>query len=310
MTSAMVSAGRTEVGKVRRRNEDAILVRNDAGLWVVADGLGGHADGDRASRLIVERLAKLPRRGDAFDFIEAIEDVLFEVNAELRHQARLRAVDLIGSTVVVLVHGGGFSLCGWAGDSRGYCWTNGRLSQITRDHLYGVAATDHWSGGPGQSQPGGGMLTRAVGADHALFMDWAVARNGPGTRFVLCSDGINKEMSDLEIASACSRHGMPGGILDELFETSLQRGARDNLSAVVVSLPGAATIENPAADLRMEAINRALQALDDSHRRGEREREDYRAERRRLLGDLDKVNPGSSGDPPRPAAWKRWLGRG
>lgn len=310
MTPAMVSAGRTEVGKVRRRNEDAILVRNDIGLWAVADGLGGHADGDRASRLIVERLAKLPRRGGVLDFIEAIEDVLFEVNSDLRHQARLRDVDLIGSTVVVLVHADGFSLCGWAGDSRGYCWTDGRLSQITRDHLYGLAAADHWSGGPGQSQPGGGMLTRAVGADHALFMDWAVARNGAGTRFVLCSDGINKEMSDPEIASACSRHDEPEMILDALFETSLQRGARDNLSAVVVSLPGIVTAEGPATDLRVEVTNRALRSLDDAHRRGERGRADYRAERRRLIGDLDKAIAGPPGDLPRRGVWKHWLGRG
>ena len=74
MTTDYLSAGRTETGKVRRTTRTAILVRDDVGLWVVADGLGGHAAGDYASPMIVERLGALPRTGSVFDFIEAIED--------------------------------------------------------------------------------------------------------------------------------------------------------------------------------------------------------------------------------------------
>ena len=310
MTPPYVSAGRTDTGKVRRRNEDAILVRDEAGLWAVADGLGGHADGDYASRAIVERLAAMPRGGGALDFIEAIEDALAGVNADLRRLAQARTADLIGSTVVVLVYGDAFSLCGWAGDSRGYVCANGELSQLTHDHLYGVDATDHWSGGPAEAQPGGGVLTRAVGADRALFLDWAVAPNQPGARFVLCSDGINKEMSDAEIASACARHAAPETILDTLFETSLQRGARDNLSAVVVTLSGEAPAAESASDGPLRAVNRELAALDEAHRLGELARDDYRARRRRLLAGLAESLRGSRSDtPPRPA-WKRWFGRG
>lgn len=310
MTPPYLSAGRTDIGKVRHRNEDAILIRDDAGLWAVADGLGGHADGDYASRTIVERLAVLPRDADLFAFIEAIEDALADVNNELRRTAQVRAADLIGSTVVVLVHGGAFSLCGWAGDSRGYCWLDGRLSQITHDHLYGVEAADRWSGGPAQAQPGGGVLTRAVGADPALFLDWVVAPNRPGTRFVLCSDGINKEVSDAEIASACDRHAAPDAVLDELFETSLQRGARDNLSAVVVTVPGVMPVADSASDECVRAANRELAALDGAHRLGELAREDYRARRRLLLAGLAESLGGSGSNAPRRPAWKRWLGRG
>lgn len=306
------SAGRTDIGKARRRNEDAILVRDEAGLWVVADGLGGHADGDFASRLVVDRLASLPRAGDAFDFVESIEEALAGANAELRRVARARGVDLIGSTVVVLVHGEAFALCGWAGDSRGYRCDGGRLIQITRDHLYGVTGdADRWSGGPAQAQPGGGVLTRAIGADAALFMDWAVARNRPGTRFVLCSDGVNKEMSDPEIEMACNRCATPDGILDEIFETSLRRGARDNLSAVVVSLSGDAPAGAAALDEPVHAINRELSALNDAHRLGEIARDDYRARRRRMLADLVEGGPASArgnGIGNR-SGWKRWFRR-
>lgn len=96
MTHSYVSAGHTETGKVRRRNEDAILVRDDLGLWVVADGLGGHAAGDYASALIVERLGALTRDGDIHEFAIAVEEALQQVNLDLRAEALARQVDVIG----------------------------------------------------------------------------------------------------------------------------------------------------------------------------------------------------------------------
>lgn len=237
MTTRYLSAGRTDTGKIRRHNEDAILVREDVGLWVVADGLGGHSAGDFASSLIVERLGVLPRTGSVFDFIEAIEDALIQVNADLLRTAVERGVDIIGSTVVVLVHDKDFMLCGWVGDSRAYCFEEGRLRQITADHVHGVKDdVTQFGQGPAQPQPGAGVLTRAIGAEDQLFVDWVVAGNRPDMQFVLCSDGINKEMSDDEIDLACRRNQPPQDLLDSLFDTSLNRAARDNVSAVIVRL--------------------------------------------------------------------------
>jgi protein phosphatase len=237
MTMHYQSAGRTDVGKVRRHNEDAILVRDDAGLWVVADGLGGHTAGDYASGLIVERLGALPRNGSVFDFVESIEDTLAGINADLRQVAAQRRVDIIGSTVVLLVHDRDFMLCGWVGDSRLYCFEDGRLSQLSRDHVHGAKEdVTQFGGGAAAPQPGAGVLTRAVGAEETLFIDWVVAGNRPGTQFVLCSDGVNKEMSDAEIDAACRRNQPPQAVLGELFDVSLNRAARDNVSAVVVRL--------------------------------------------------------------------------
>ncbi|WHZ19886.1 MAG: T6SS protein serine/threonine phosphatase PppA [Rhodanobacteraceae bacterium] len=312
MTRQFQSAGRSEVGKVRRRNEDAILVRDEAGLWAVADGLGGHAAGDYASALIVARLAAVPRPDGVFDFIESIEDTLVDVNADLRRAAQARAVDLIASTVVLLVHDRDLMLCGWVGDSRGYCHDGARLMQMTRDHLYGAENdVDRWSGGPAQAQPAGGVLTRAVGADASLFVDWVAAGSRPGVQFVLCSDGINKEMSDAEIEAACARHASPGGVLDAVFETSLARAARDNLSAVIVRLQDGAGSRMPAAAERLREANRSLHALDDAHRLGEISRDDYRARRRRLLETLtggDDDGPTRRPGKSKPV-WKRWLSR-
>ncbi|MBW0448521.1 serine/threonine-protein phosphatase [bacterium M00.F.Ca.ET.228.01.1.1] len=238
MTTICRSAGHTETGNVRRRNEDAILVRDDLGLWVVADGLGGHAAGDYASTLIVERLGALTRGADVNDFIAAIEDTLQQVNAELRAAAAARQVDVIGSTLALLVHAPKFVLCGWVGDSRVYVHENGTLVQLTRDHVHGQPP-DITQFGTRAPAAGAGVLTRAVGVEDELFVDWAVAGSRPGMLFLLCSDGINKELSDGELADACRHPHSPQQLVDRLFALSLARRARDNLSAVIVRLDAA-----------------------------------------------------------------------
>lgn len=236
MRPAYRSAGHSVTGKVRRHNEDAILLRDDLGLWVVADGMGGHSAGDYASQLIVQRLGELERTGSVYDFVEAIEDALVAVNQALLAAAVQRGVDLIGSTVVALVHDTDFVLCGWVGDSRAYCLEDGVLRQLSSDHVHGVKDDVTQFGGVQAPSPGAGVLTRAVGAEDTLFIDWVVAGRRPGMTFVLCSDGINKEMSDGEIALECRRREGPDAVADGLLELAMQRAARDNVSAVVVQL--------------------------------------------------------------------------
>jgi len=237
---AYSSFGRTDTGKVRSHNEDAVLVRDDLGLWVVADGLGGHSAGDYASQMIVERLGLLRRTENIHDFIEAIDDSLEAINTELRRTAYQRGVDLIGSTVAVLAHHSDYMLCGWVGDSRVYCYEDGRLRQVTRDHAHGaeddVTHLRPREGDRPPPQPGGGVLTRAIGAEDRLFVDWLVAARRPGVQFLLCSDGVNKEMTDRELEALFRTDKAPTSLIGSIFETSLARGARDNVSAVVVRL--------------------------------------------------------------------------
>ena len=90
--------------------------------------------------------------------------------------------------------------------------------------------------GASQQAPGSGVLTRAIGAEEQLFVDWVVAGSRPGMAFVLCTDGINKEMSDAELNSECGAHSDPQILLARLFELSLSRAARDKISAVIVRL--------------------------------------------------------------------------
>jgi protein phosphatase len=146
-------------------------------------------------------------------------------------------VDIIGSTVVLLVHHKDFVLCGWVGDSRAYCVENGRLEQVSADHVHGMKDDVTQFGGlPAQPQAGAGVLTRAIGAEDQLFVDWQIAGCRAGMQFVLCSDGINKEMSDVEMEAQCRPHDPPQTVLNNLLGIALGRAARDNVSAVVVRL--------------------------------------------------------------------------
>lgn len=236
MSISYLSAGRTETGHVRRHNEDAILVAEAHGLWAVADGLGGHAAGDIASAMVVRQLAALPPCGDLTSTMDAIDDELLRINGSLRTFARDQGVDVVASTVVVLVHTRDLIAVGWVGDSRAYVFEEGRLRQLTRDHVHGERGDETQFAGGNARKPGG-VLTRAVGAEDHLYVDWVVRAARPGACFVLCSDGINKELSDVDIEIQCRRAVDPQSLVDALVGTALERAGRDNVSAVAVRLP-------------------------------------------------------------------------
>ncbi|MCF5965405.1 protein phosphatase 2C domain-containing protein, partial [Xanthomonas perforans] len=141
--------------------------------------------------------------------------------------------DVIASTVVVLVHDHDLLMCGWVGDSRAYAFEEGQLQLLTRDH---VAGDKDELTQVGRAQPAGGALTRAIGADDALYVDWVVRARRPGQHYLLCSDGINKELSDDEIAAHCRREQQPAALVARLFDTALGRAGRDNVSAVALRL--------------------------------------------------------------------------
>ena len=130
------SAARTDTGKVRARNEDAFLALPEQGLWVVADGMGGHQNGALASRLIVEQLAE-PSAGDLPQRLDELRKRLHSLNRRLGQELTVTAAHpdpVIGSTVVALLIEGDRAACVWAGDSRCYLWRGSRLYQLSRDH--------------------------------------------------------------------------------------------------------------------------------------------------------------------------------
>lgn len=233
------STSRTDVGKVRSHNEDACLERPEAGMWVVADGMGGHSAGDLASQLIVERLGALEADARLSVFVEQVEDVLEEVNRELRRLAVKKAAATIGSTVVVLLVRETHAVCVWAGDSRIYRMRDGRLEQITQDHALVADLVDRGvlTAEQASNHPQSNLVTRAVGAGDMLKLDFEIVTLRADDRFILCSDGLDKEVSDAELQAAAVRRA-DSNLANTLVELALARGSRDNVTVVAVDIHG------------------------------------------------------------------------
>jgi protein phosphatase len=231
------SASRTDVGMVRKLNEDSVLDLPDLGLWVVADGMGGHSAGDFASGSIVSELAGIPPPASLGALLGEVRQRLQNVNRQLNDEARTRREQVIGSTVVALLAFGGHGVVVWAGDSRVYRYRCGELIQLTRDHSQveelvrlGFLARDGIEG-----HPAANVITRAVGVADFLELDSEMFDLTEDDIFLLCSDGLYRELDDDAIKN-CLALGDCRQTCDTLIESALARRARDNVSVIVVSM--------------------------------------------------------------------------
>ncbi|WP_339490374.1 PP2C family protein-serine/threonine phosphatase [Pseudomonas sp. EL_65y_Pfl2_R95] len=232
------SVARTETGKVRARNEDAFLAMPERGLWVVADGMGGHQNGALASRLIVEQLAELPHECELEERLKHVRKCLHDLNRRLGQELTVtvaRPDTVIGSTVVALIIDGERAACVWAGDSRCYLWRGSRLYQLTRDHSLAQQLIDEKKLTAEQAKfhPGSHALTRAIGAYEDLQLETIELDVFPNDAFLLCSDGLYQSLS-ADTISAQLNLSSPQLAISRMFDQVLDGPARDNLSAVLV----------------------------------------------------------------------------
>jgi serine/threonine-protein phosphatase Stp1 len=224
----------THPGLVRQENEDAIALHPAGALWAVADGMGGHANGRWAALQVVAELGQTPLTGNLDADCDAIADALADANAKIVAAASASG-KTIGATVVALRIVGNRFACLWAGDSRIYRLRDGRLRQLTRDHSHveqlveaGIITADE-----ADKHPMANVITRAVGVAPDLALDVVEDEVAAGDSFLLCSDGLNKCLSDAEIAAIAFTHP-PGEACDALLAATLKRGAPDNVSVIVV----------------------------------------------------------------------------
>ena len=238
----LTASALSHVGCVRTHNEDNFAVLPESGLWVVADGMGGHDAGDVASGMIVDEMASLGVAVSAGDQRARFLSRLDRANQRILGYAAANGLATVGATVVALmIHDAELS-CAWAGDSRAYLLRDGALTPLTRDHSEIGALVEEGAitEAEARNSPRRHVITRAIGISPAMAPEIVTGVVRPGDRFLLCSDGLTEHLGDADLAAILGRAQPADDIVAALIDLTLARGARDNVTAVVVDCPAEA----------------------------------------------------------------------
>jgi serine/threonine protein phosphatase PrpC len=231
-------ASRTHVGLKRKINEDSVFADPERGLWVVADGMGGHEAGEIASAMVVDALRALPTTGDLDELAAGAVEAVQRVNRELIALARSsERQQTIGTTVVGLAVAEGAFRCFWMGDSRAYLLRDGEIRRVSHDHSLVQNLVDAGMLRPeeAESHVNANLITRAVGVAEQAEVDIAAGEAMAGDRFVLASDGLTRVVPDDEIAAEL-RRGSTAEAADRLIDMVLARGAPDNVTLIIAKV--------------------------------------------------------------------------
>jgi serine/threonine protein phosphatase PrpC len=233
------------VGRHRRANEDALFSDDALRLYVVADGMGGHAAGDVASSEAVDTVHGMVKRGlqqagDAMDEARACRLLEGAIQAATYMLFAIAEVDRdksgMGTTISAALVLGGSLVVGQVGDSRIYQIRGDRAAQITEDHTLiawqikqGLISADE-----ARTSPHRNVITRAVGNRDYVEVDTQVVGIAPGDRYLLCSDGLHGYLELDEVASIAALGGEAA--VDRFIDVANSRGGRDNITAVLVEV--------------------------------------------------------------------------
>lgn len=234
LPAGLLSAFRTDVGKVRANNQDAPIVSEKLRLYGVADGMGGHKGGEVASTsarddLLRELEGKTPS-------VATLSGAIEEVNRQIYHQQEHDdALTGMGTTLSVLWMSDNFVYIGHVGDSRVYLLRDGEFKQMTLDHSLveqlvreGVLTEEE-----AQNHPMRNIITRAIGTDESVEVDVVVEERRKGDLWLACSDGLHGLVDDRQMRDALRQYA-PEKAADVLLKAALDAGGRDNVTLVIV----------------------------------------------------------------------------
>lgn len=250
------SSAITHVGMVRKLNEDAYAERSDIGVWVVADGMGGHAAGEVASKAVTDAIMGLGHANNFDEMHAAVRRSLKGANRQLLEQADNYEDERVpGATVVVLIIDGNQGAVVWCGDSRIYRCSDQQLIQLTRDHSHVQELVDQGliKAEDAESHSMANVITRAIGIVEAVEIDSQLMEVEPDDKYLLCSDGLSRMVSDKEIEAIMTNKNSEE-IVQSLLHTALVRGATDNVTIICVQ--GCDDEEDDAFDEEATVVQR------------------------------------------------------
>lgn len=242
----ILAVGLTDIGSKRKHNEDALLCDTAAGLFIVADGMGGRSAGETASKAVITLIPlilqeKLARGEHATPevIVTALHETLCELSQALyQHSQSLPEVRGLGSTVAILLLQDQFAYIACAGDSRVYVLRQNQLLQITEDQTIAAALirTGHLSPETAKAHPLSHALEEYIGKEEELHPGiWkdAIQKND---RWLLCSDGLTKGLSEQQLLTLLLQPSSPGDVCEALIATAKQQDGTDNITAIVVDI--------------------------------------------------------------------------
>ena len=237
-------AALSDVGRVRRSNEDSVYCSAEDGVFVVADGMGGHAAGEVASAIASEWISERLCGACMTMELEQVEDrfrtAFVEAGREILRQAAENTARLgMGTTAtVLLLRQDGRYVIGHIGDSRAYLVRDGSISQVTRDHSWVQEQVDRGmiTAEQAKNHPQSNIITRALGTEPYPTPD---LYNGPvraGDVFLLASDGLTDMVPEEHLLAVLEEEGDPQSAVDRLVREANLAGGVDNISALVTRI--------------------------------------------------------------------------
>jgi PPM family protein phosphatase len=268
----LVFAAATDVGRMRKNNEDSYLSTQP--VAAVADGMGGHSAGEVASAIAIEELAALGSRGPWENETAATDDLkqaILRANRRIREMAAGdRKLNGMGTTLVALLEDGDMVHVANVGDSRGYLLRQGELSQVTVDHSLVQELVDDGRLSPEDAErhPQRSVITRALGIDPEVEFDLFTYKLQVGDRLLLCSDGLSDVVEPAQIRNVLLRVRNSHQAAQKLVTVANEQGGPDNITVIVVDAVDEATAQameeggDTTGDLAVGSATGALPVVD------------------------------------------------